>query len=121
MVAQHDQIVATTASRLRHPLDLADTRIRAAEVSEGEPTRGPEVMRELIVLHERAVDDRHPEVHIEQDRDRLQLSHDDVREDAEEREDPFRVRHATGPLTARALPFLAKPLPNTLEQHAQHA
>src|SRR6478672_6882385 len=117
MVAQHDQVVATTAGRLRHALDLANASIGAAQVREGEPARGPEVMRQLVVLHERAVDDRHAKVHVEQDRDRLKLSHDDVREDAQEREDPFRMRYASHPFAARTLPLLAEPLADTLEHH----
>ena len=77
-------------------------------------------MRELVVLHERAVDDRHAEVDVEQDRHRLQLAHDDVAENANERERSLRcacARRASSP--TRALPLLAQPLERRLQHHAQ--
>ena len=49
-------------------------------------------MAELVVLHERAVDDRHAEVDVEQDRHRLQLAHDDVAQNAHERKESLAVR-----------------------------
>ena len=67
-------------------------------------------MAELIVLHERAVDDRHAEVEVEQDRHRLELADDDVAEDTQEREDPLGVGDAPAQLAPHALPFLAQPL-----------
>src|SRR3712207_7383762 len=45
-------------------------------------------------LHERAVDYRHAEAGVEQDGHRLQLADDDVAEDADEGEDPLRVRRS---------------------------
>ncbi len=41
-----------------------------------------------------------PKVQIEQDRHRLQLTHDDVAQDPQEWKDPFRVGRAATELTA---------------------
>ena len=79
------------------------------------------MVRELIVLHERAVDDWHAEVDVEQDRHRLQLTNDDVAEDANERKDSFRVRDPAGQLTARTFPLLEQPFERSLQEHARHA
>jgi hypothetical protein len=70
VIGEDHQVVAAAARQLRHPPDLRDSRISAAQVGERLLARWPEVMRELVVLHERAVDDRHAEVHVEQDRHR---------------------------------------------------
>ena len=121
MVTQHHQIVPPPARREGHPLDLLDARVGAAQIRQREPARRPEMMRELVVLHERAVDDRHAEVHVEQDRDRLQLADDHVREHAKQREDALGVGHSADPLAARPLPLLAQPLHDSLEEHPADA
>jgi hypothetical protein len=60
------------------------------------------------------------EIDVEQDRHRLELAHDDVAQDADEGENPLRVRYSSRQLTARALPFLEQPLERALKDHASH-
>src|SRR6266853_1060850 len=74
------------------------------------------MVRQLIVLHESAVDDGNAQIDVEQNRHRLQLAYDDVAEDAYEWKDSFGVRHPAGPL-----PFLEQPLERSLKNHARHA
>src|SRR5215831_786685 len=61
------------------------------------------------------------QVHIEQDRHRLQLADDDVAQDADERKDPFAVRAPARELTDGALVFFAQPLEDGLQAHAADA
>ena len=65
------------------------------------------MMTQLVVLHERAVDDGNTEVDVEQNRHRLHFANDDVAEHANEREQPFAVRASPRQLPDSALVFLA--------------
>src|SRR6266550_8967173 len=121
MIGQDDEVISTPTRQLRHPPDLGDAGIRPAQVGQRLLARRAEVMRELVVLHERAVDDGHAEIYIEQNRHRLQLAHDDVAQDADEGENPFRMRDSAGQLAAGTLPLLQQPLEHALEHHAQHS
>jgi hypothetical protein len=64
-------------------------------------------MPQLVILHEGAVDDWHPQVDVEHDRHRLKLADDDVGEHSQEWEDSLGVRRLAGELVAKALVFLA--------------
>jgi hypothetical protein len=117
-----DEIVlAASCVAAHHAQDLEDPPIGAPQVAQRLPARRPEVVCELVVLHERAVDDRHAEVDVEQDGDRLELADDDVREHAQEREKPFGVRAPAHHFADGALPFFAQPLDHGLRRHARHA
>ena len=121
VIAENHQIVPASAGELRHPPDLRDPGIRPPQIGQRLFARRAKVMRQLVVLHERAVDDRHAEIYVEQDCHRLQLAHDDVAQDADERENAFRVRHPPRQLAARPLPFLQQPFERALQRHANHA
>ena len=121
MIGQDHQVIATAASQLRHSPDLGDPRIGAAQIHQRLLARGAEVVGQLVVLHESAVDDRHAEIDVEKNGHRLQLADDDVADDPDQRENPFGVRHPTGHLAASALPFLEQPLVDSLQSHASHS
>ncbi len=119
VVGEYHQIVRARARSVNCPPDLPDARIRSLEIGQRLTTRRPEMVSELVVLHERAVDDRHAEVDVEQDRHRLQLAHDDVREDPQHRKDSLGMGGASPELAYRPLPLLAQPFTNALDPHSQ--
>ena len=71
MVREYDEIISAPACQLRHSPDLGDARISAAKIGERLLARRAKVVSELVVLHERAVDDGHAKIDIEQDCHRL--------------------------------------------------
>src|SRR5512141_542376 len=91
------------------------------EIGESLLARRAEMVRKLVVLHERAVDDRHAEINVEQDRHRLELANDDVAQDANERENSLGVRRSSRELASQSLPFLEQILQYALEHHSRDA
>src|SRR5688500_10600739 len=121
VIGENHEVITASTGNTRHPPDLGDTRVRAPEVRERGTARRSEMMRELVVLHERAVDHRNAKVDVEQNRHRLKLPDDDVGDNPDERENPFRVSDSSGQLPPRALPFLPEPFDNAFGADAQQS
>ena len=73
------------------------------------------MVSQLVVLHVRAVNDRHAKVDVEQDRHCLQLAHNDVADDADEWEQTFAVGATPRQLPDGALPLFTQPLEHRVQ------
>ena len=71
MVRENDEIISPSACKLRHSPDLGDACIGPSKIGKRLLARRAEVVSQFVVLHERAVDDRHAKIDIEQDCHRL--------------------------------------------------
>src|SRR5262245_20140677 len=79
------------------------------------------MMAELVVLHERAVDDRDAEIYVEQNGHRLHFANDDVAQYANEGKQALTMSPSPRQLADGALVLLAQPLQHRLKPHAKHA
>src|SRR5437588_683475 len=120
MVRKNHHVVFASAEVVDHAANLAHTRVGTPQVAQGLKARRTEMMSELVVLHERAVDDGYAEVDVEQNRHRLQLAHDDVAQNAHEGKQSLAVRALATELPDAALIFLAQELEHGLYADAKH-